>query len=481
MSLNSVQFIVTFIVLLAILSMLQLFRTDNACSVVSKIQSTLILAYSYLFSASVNWKFSVCLILITLISYGFAILIEWAEANKRTFRKPIFVLGISLILTVLAFFKYCNFFIEGFNRLVGGNIASLKIVLPLGLSFYSFSALSYLIDVYRGEIKSEKSIFAFSLFMALFTKFTAGPIVRYSDFEPQFKKYRGICLSALNDGIQIFIFGLFKKMVLADHLGVFVDDVFRASSAYGTATVWWAAISYSLQIYLDFSGYSDMAIGLSKILGFDFKPNFNLPYIAKGFSDFWSRWHISLSQWFRDYLYIPLGGSKKGEARTYYNLFIVMLISGLWHGDGLTFIVWGVLHGIASCVTRIIKKTKQPHNNRILDACSTIVTYFFVMLFWIIFRAESIGEASMFIWHMFSLHEGICQPYTWTLFAILCVIGATISAVARCNKSGAERIDGFYPIMNLSKFWALVVFFTFCGLTVLLGYYGDTSFIYGGF
>ncbi len=266
MSLNSVQFIIQYIALFAILAILQLFRTNRVCTAISKIQSALILTYSYLFSAAVSWKFIVCLISVTLISYGFARLIEWTEKNRRDFKKPAFVVGTSLIVAILVFFKYFNFFIEGFSRILWGNNETLKIILPLGLSFYSFSALSYLIDVYRGEIKAEKNIFAFSLFMALFTKLTAGPIIRYRDFEHQFKNYRGICIRALNDGIQIFVLGLFKKIVLADHLGVFVDDVFHAPTAYGTATVWWAAISYSLQIYLDFSGYSDMAIVLSKII-----------------------------------------------------------------------------------------------------------------------------------------------------------------------------------------------------------------------
>jgi alginate O-acetyltransferase complex protein AlgI len=290
-------------------------------------------------------------------------------------------------------------------------------------------------------------------------------------------------LKPLRWGIQIFVFGLFKKIVLADHLGVFVDDVFFAPIAYNTGTVILAALSYSLQIYCDFSGYSDMAIGIAKILGFDFKPNFNLPYIAQNVPEFWKRWHISLSSWFQDYLYIPLGGSRKGEARTYLNLMIVMLLSGLWHGAGWTFILWGALHGIASCVNRALgKKLKM------LRKCVNIIlTFISVTLFWVVFRANSIGTA-LKVWSgMFTAHTGMSQPYTWSFVAIICLLIGTVVALIHSrklgdkDKNGKPVVNGFYPVMDLTKLWSLVVFFTFCGLTIILGYYRNTAFIYGAF
>ncbi len=318
--------------------------------------------------------------------------------------------GICLLI-VLGYFKYADFFIESFASAFHLNAGTLNLVLPLGISFFTFSGLSYLLDVYRGTCAAEKNLLDFGLYMALFSKITAGPLVRWTDLRPQIKEYRGICLPALNDGIQIFVFGLFKKMVLADHLGVFVDDVFFAPLAYSTGTVILSAFSYSLQIYLDFSGYSDMAVGISKIIGFDLKPNFDLPYMAEGFSDFWNRWHISLSSWFKDYLYIPLGGSRRGEARAYANLFIVMMVSGLWHGAGLTFLLWGGLHGAASCISRRLKKSGKVRSSA--GRCAEIIlTFLAVTLFWTVFRAEN-TEAVVRYWSaLFTLHSGIRQPYT---------------------------------------------------------------------
>lgn len=387
--------------------------------------------------------------------------------------------GYGLVL-ILAYFKYINFFIESFNKTFGLNMNTLNVVLPLGISFFTFSALSYIIDVYRNVCTAETNIVDFGLYMAFFPKITAGPIVGWTEFKPQIKEYRGITLKAFHDGIQIFVFGLFKKMVLADHLGVFVDDVFFAPYAYNTGTVILSAVSYSLQIYLDFSGYSDMAVGLAKIFGFDLEPNFNLPYIARGFSDFWSRWHISLSKWFRDYLYIPLGGNRNGEQRTYRNLLIVMLVSGFWHGAGWTFILWGALHGVASCMERVFQKRKTAEG-RFGECVEILMTFLLVTLFWTIFRAEDMEKAVTYLGALFTLHSGVSQPYTWTYFAMLLVAAATLTATKRAKTKGEPHINGFYPLLDLSNVLQLAMFFTFCGLTILLGYYGNTAFIYGGF
>jgi len=264
---------------------------------------------------------------------------------------------------------------------------------------------------------------------------------------------------------------------------VFVDDVFRAPTAFNTGTAVLAAISYSLQIYFDFSGYSDMAIGVSKILGFDFKPNFNLPYISRNVSEFWKRWHISLSSWFQDYLYIPLGGNRKGKVRTYINLMLVMLISGLWHGAGWTFIAWGALHGVASCVNRAFGEKLKALGSWVNGA----FTFIFVTLFWVVFRADSFPTAVKVWTGMFTAHTGINQPYTWSFFAIACLIVGTIVAwlhskeIGKKDRAGSLIIEGFYPVLDLSKLWNQVAFFTFIGLTFIMGYFGNTAFIYGAF
>lgn len=338
-----------------------------------------------------------------------------------------------------------------------------------------------MIDIYRGRYDAEKNILNFALFISFFPKITAGPIVRGDEFLPQVKKYQGIKSQNFQDGIQIFVIGLFKKIVLSDRLGVFVDDVFFAPTAYNTLTVLLAMVSYSLQIYFDFSGYSDMAIGISKILGFEFKPNFNLPYISENPSEFWKRWHISLSSWFQDYLYIPLGGSKKGSVRTYVNLMLVMLVSGLWHGAGWTFVAWGFLHGLLSCVHkkwRGVRKGKR-YRGTFAKTCRIILMFINVSLLWVVFRATDFENAMAVFKNMFTVHTGISQPYTWSFFAIGVLVVATI--IAFVKQRSQKEIKGFYLILNLRKFWSLVIFFTFVGLTIMMGYFGNNAFIYGKF
>ncbi|MCI9452319.1 MAG: MBOAT family protein [Dorea sp.] len=348
-------------------------------------------------------------------------------------------------------------------------------MLPIGISFYVFSGLSYLIDIYWRRYHAEKNLLDFALYIALFSKLTAGPIVRAEEFLPQVKSYRGLRLDKFSEGIQIFVFGLFKKIVLADHLCVFVDDVFSAPAAFDTFTTILAVISYSFQIYFDFSGYSDMAIGISKAIGFDFPPNFNLPYLAGNSSEFWKRWHISLSSWFQEYLYIPLGGSRKGEARTYFNLLTVMLVSGFWHGAGWTFIFWGFLHGITNCVFRFFSK-----KYKIKFECMPL-NFLVATIFWVAFRADCIDTAFAVWKGMFTLHSGITQIYSWTFFAGFCLLFSSVAAIISSKKKCLKMVNGFYPIMDLSKLSSLILFFTFIGLTVIMGYFGNNAFIYGKF
>lgn len=480
MGLNSLSFLIQFTMLFSTLCVLQVFKKSRIGNKVSEIQLAMMLLFSYYFVLLVSCKFALCLALITLITYLCGLI---AEKNNRAS-----VVGSILLVIILFYFKYAGFFINEFSTVFGIDSSSIRIILPLGMSFYIFSGISYLMDVYRKKYKSERNITHFALFMAFFPKLTAGPIVRYPDFEPQITKYAGIVPVNLCAGMQIFVMGLFKKNVLADHLGVFVDDVFRTPMAYSTGTVILSAVSYSLQIYLDFSGYSDMAIGLSKILGIDIKKNFNLPYVARGFSDFWNRWHISLSEWLKDYVYIPLGGNRKGSARTYINLVIVMLVSGAWHGAGWTFLIWGLLHGIASCVTRHyyhrdkgVESAGSHRASAILKNISEMsLTFIFVTLFWTVFRSESVGKMLIYWRALFTIHDGIKQPYSWSFASIAIVSISTFIAYLICKKR-KSALNGFYPVMDLSKTWSLIVLFTMIGLTVLLGYYGNTAFIYGGF
>ena len=258
--------------------------------------------------------------------------------------RMVFAIGIVSPLVVLGVFKYFNFFLSSFAVLFGkNNIGTFNIILPVDISFYTFQALSYLIDVKRGKIAAERDFIKLALYISFFPQLVAGPIVKAKDFLPQLYEDRKITLKGIEYGLQLIVFGLFKKLVLADHMAVFVDDVFHAPSAFNWSTLILAMISYSLQIYFDFSGYSDIAIGCARCLGYDFLPNFNLPYLSQNVTEFWRRWHISLSTWLKEYLYIPLGGNRRGKARQSVNLFITMLLGGLWHGANWTFVFWGGL------------------------------------------------------------------------------------------------------------------------------------------
>lgn len=476
MSLNSFFFIVSFCLLVAVLYVVQAVEMiwKDKQSIIGQFQLFVILFFSIWFVIAWDWRYLIC-----AVAYSSSVYVLGILEERTKYRRAVLLVGLVGSILMLGYFKYTNFFIDSFSAIFDIPAKRISIILPVGISFYTFSGISYLIDIYRRKYQAERNILHFFVYMLFFGKLTSGPIVRANTFLPQIKNYRGVQWNRLLIGIQIFIFGLFKKIVLADHLSVFVDDVFYAPSAYHTATIVLGIISYSLQIYYDFSGYSDMAIGIAKIIGFDFEPNFNLPYLAQDLSEFWKRWHISFSSWLQEYLYIPLGGSRKGKMRVYFNLIFVMLISGLWHGAGVTFIVWGFLHGIASCVNRLIKKGKLKIG---LPKCYKIIsTYCIVALLWVPFRADNI-ENTVAVWKgAFTLHSGIIQPYTWTFFAIICLLVSSFAAIWKANKEKQPSVNGYYPVLDLTNYWNLVLFFTFIGLTILMGYFGNTVFIYGKF
>ena len=302
---------------------------------------------------------------------------------------------------------------------------------------------------------------------------------------------RRIGWATFSIGIQIFMFGLFKKIVLADRLSVFVDQVYDAPGAFGSLTVFLAAIAYSLQIYFDFSGYSDMAIGVSKIIGVNLPSNFNLPYLAHNVTEFWKRWHITLSSWLQEYLYIPLGGNRKGKARAYVNLVITMVLGGIWHGANWTYIVWGLLYGVALAVhkifMRVTKSAERPHLV-LTDVISIFVTFLFTTFGLVFFRADSVVHAFEILKRMFGFHSGLEQPYVWLFVAVAVFVASSLAAAIkskRCTVHGTKQnvsyIHGFYPILDLAKFWHLVLFFVFCGLILCLAYTGGSPFIYGNY
>lgn len=333
-----------------------------------------------------------------------------AQIIERGHRKLGILLSVCSNLGLLAFFKYFNFALENYNSfitLLGFHDSILTdfpyITLPIGISFYTFQTLSYTIDVYRGHTKANTNFIDFAAFVTIFPQLIAGPIVRYVDVERQLK-IKNISTENFAMGIRRFIIGLSKKMLLANPMASVADNVFSAPfEELSTGWCWIGIIAYSFQIYFDFSGYSDMAIGLGKMFGFDFLENFNYPYISRSIREFWQRWHISLSTWFRDYIYIPLGGSRVAPRKVYRNLLIVFFITGLWHGASWNFIIWGLFHGAFLIFERIGLNNVL---NRIWSPLTHMYTLIVVVVGWVLFRTETLTDSITFLSQMFSIHSG---------------------------------------------------------------------------
>lgn len=460
MSFASLEFLIFFLVVLVVMLFLQ--RLKN-----SLYKELFLLLVSYFFYGYWDWRFCFLLLFVTATSYITALFVS---------KKIALSIGVIIPLVVLCFFKYFNFFLDSFEALINKDIGNLSIILPVGISFYTFQALSYVIDVKRGEIPAEKSFIKLALYISFFPQLVAGPIVKASEFLPQLREDRRITIKNIETGIQLMLFGLVKKIVIADHLSVFVDDVFWAPEAYSWITIILAVISYSIQIYFDFSGYSDIAIGCAKCFGYDFRPNFNMPYVSENVTVFWRRWHISLSSWLKEYLYIPLGGNRKGKVRQYLNLFITMLLGGLWHGANWTFVFWGALHGGALCVDKLIPKRNE--RKTIFRILSALGTFLFVSFAWIFFRSENFLNAWLILKGIFTLQDGIIQPFFWTFVAIAVVSIGTIVAICHAKKCNKYEVNGFYSLFNLNSVLGLTILFIAVGLILGLAFTGEHPFVY---
>lgn len=327
----------------------------------------------------------------------------------RPYKKIVLFLGLAYNVLVLVFFKYTNFFISNANGLFNLDIELLNIAMPLGISFYTFQAISYLVESYRDEELIENNILDLALYIAMFPQLISGPIVRYDDMAGQIK-YREESISDFSYGINRFVIGLAKKVLLADSLSKISDYVF-STGELTTILAWFGAFIYSLQIYYDFSGYSDMAIGIARMFGFKIKENFDDPYISDSITDFWRRWHISLSSWFRDYVYIPLGGNRKGMGRQIFNILVVWLLTGFWHGAQWNFIIWGLYFAILLIIEKVFL-LKKLNNFKVLNH---IYALFFIIIGWMIFRAESIDQIFAFLQTMFSFDFGSDQRIIYFL------------------------------------------------------------------
>lgn len=365
----------------------------------------LILSIASIYFYAFGEKYLVLLMIASaVVDYRAGILIE----NGK--KKLGLLLSITFNLLSLGFFKYFNFTFDNFQNLLNlFNVHSEfieglpEIALPIGISFYTFQTMSYTIDVYRGEVKANRNFINFLAFVTMFPQLVAGPIVRYIDIYKQLND-KQISVNNFVIGTERFIVGLAKKMLIANTFAAIADAVFSNQvSDLSTLYAWIGIISYSIQIYFDFSGYSDMAIGLGRMMGFNFLENFNYPYISKSIQDFWRRWHISLSTWFRDYLYIPLGGNRKSKSRTYFNLFVVFFVTGLWHGASWNFIFWGLFHGLFLIIERIgfnkfLEKLWTPFQH--------LYTLFIVVIGWVYFRAPDLSYANQYVIKLLSLNSG---------------------------------------------------------------------------
>jgi alginate O-acetyltransferase complex protein AlgI len=387
----------------------------------------ILLMASYYFYAYWDWRFAGLLLSCTAVNYWVANRLALNEGIVA--RKWLLTISLVYSLGVLGFFKYFNFFADSFRALLGYSPdqgQTLNIILPVGISFYTFQTLSYTIDVYRRELKPCRSFRDLALYVAFFPQLVAGPIVRASEFLPQLETPRTLTWPRAYDGFRQFVFGLFKKVFIADQLAGFIDPAFENSAALSGATLWIAVIAYAIQIYCDFSGYSDMAIGIARAMGYDFSRNFDHPYIATSIQDFWRRWHISLSTWLRDYLYIPLGGNRCGKRRTYVNLMLTMLLGGLWHGANWTFVFWGAIHGLALCADRFYR-TRNPSKSRGAEpkgwkaVCGWGITLFVVLLAWTFFRAPNVSSAIDMLGRMLAFSPGLTWLHPFAIGLIVAV------------------------------------------------------------
>ena len=379
-----------------------------------KSQNLLIFVSSYVFYGWWDYRFLSLIFLSTIVDYLIGLNIRSQDSEKK--QKVLLWCSVLFNLSVLGFFKYYNFFVDSWIdlfSLIGYEIKSvwtLNIILPVGISFYTFQTMSYTIDIYRNKLEPTKDFISFASFVSFFPQLVAGPIERATNLLPQILNKREFNYEQGIQGLRLILWGMFKKVVIADSLAPMVDDIFGNYSDYGGGTLWLGTIYFAFQIYCDFSGYSDIAIGTSKLFGFELMSNFKFPYFSRNIGEFWRRWHISLSTWFRDYLYIPLGGSQAGKWKSIRNIFIIFLVSGFWHGANWTFIFWGIYHSLlflpsfifntnrkyATTMTRESTKLPSP-----LEVVKIGTTFISVTIGWVFFRSDSLNDSFLYLNKMF--------------------------------------------------------------------------------
>jgi D-alanyl-lipoteichoic acid acyltransferase DltB (MBOAT superfamily) len=457
-------------------------------------QNLLIVLASYLFYGWWDWRFLSLIIFSTLVDYSVGLLLEKKEDSKQ--RKWLLAASIITNIGFLGFFKYYNFFLTNFLAafsLFGIELSpgSLNIVLPVGISFYTFQTMSYTIDVYKKKLNATEDFIQFSAYVSFFPQLVAGPIERATNLLPQFKKQRSFVYKDAVDGMRQILWGLFKKIVIADNAAVFANQIFANSSEYSGGILLIGALFFTFQIYCDFSGYSDIAIGVARLFGFNLMQNFAFPYFSRDIAEFWRRWHISLSTWFRDYVYIPLGGSRGSNTMRIRNVFIIFIVSGFWHGANWTFIIWGALNAVYFLPLLLSEKNRINTNNvaqnkwfpSFKELTQIVITFSLTVLAWIFFRAESVTHAveysSAMIFGLFKfesyqmLYNYISTDVGFRLPAII-VVFMIVEWFGREGQYGIHKIDRF---LNKPLRWMTYLIITMS--IYFLGYYSDSiEFIY---
>lgn len=438
---------IDFAIFLPIVFLLYWFVTNKNL----KLQNFLIVAASYLFYGWWDWRFLSLILFSTLVDYA----VGRGLLNENNISKRKILLWISIIINLgfLGFFKYYNFFLDNFKSAFSFfgseiNINSLNIILPVGISFYTFQTMSYSIDVYRRKLEPTKDFIAFSAFVSFFPQLVAGPIERATHLLPQFYKKRTFDYSKAVDGLRQILWGLFKKIVIADNCAEYANLIFNNSDEYSGSTLVLGALFFTFQIYGDFSGYSDIALGTSRLFGFDLMQNFNFPYFSRDIAEFWRRWHISLSTWFRDYLYVPLGGSREGTLMKIRNTFIIFIVSGFWHGANWTFVIWGALNAIYF-LPLLITNSNRNHidivsKGKLLPTLQEVFkmsfTFSLTVFAWIFFRAENVAHAFNYISKIFSSELFLKPEIIPVKIIIIIILFVLVEWVGRENQYALAKL-----------------------------------------
>ncbi len=449
-----------------------------------KWQNLFILAVSYVFYGWWDLRFLSLIVLSSAVDYAIGLGLHQSENKSK--KKLLLAVSLAVNLGLLGFFKYYNFFVDSFVDAfetlgIALNARTLNIILPVGISFYTFQTLSYTIDIYRNKMQPTRDVIAFFAYVSFFPQLVAGPIERASNLLPQFFEKRTISPALISDGLRQILWGMFKKIVIADNCAVIVDAVFSDYGSYNSTMLVVAAVLFAFQIYGDFSGYSDIAIGTAKLFGFRLMTNFAVPYFSRDIAEFWRRWHISLSSWFRDYLYIPLGGSRGKFFMKLRNVFIIFVVSGFWHGANWTFIAWGGLNAVLF-LPLLIRGTNRKHTkvvaeNRYLPNIREVIqmlrTFVLTVIAWVFFRSDSVRDSVYYLKKIISGNFSQTIHYQKDVMLLIPLIGVMLM-IEWINRDKSHQLDiqRFSPVIRHSMyvFLLLLIFF--------FGKYSSTTFIY---